>query len=140
MQDHNIDAKSIKKCECDQLKQLWHRTITNDNNVIYQLFKISHCKEMYIKILPEHLIKSLFHFIIGTHKLPINNRKNSNVPRNERLCTICDEGVLGDDIHLLYECKMLEDLRSKYISSCNRMSANVHNFTRMLQTSEPEKT
>ena len=29
MQDHNIDAKNIKKCECDQFKQLWHSRITN---------------------------------------------------------------------------------------------------------------
>ena len=57
MQDHNIDAKNIKKCECDQFKQLWHSRISNDNNVMYQLLKISHCKEMYIKILPEHLKK-----------------------------------------------------------------------------------
>ena len=35
MQDHNIDAKSIKKCECDQFKQLWHSRVTNDNNVMY---------------------------------------------------------------------------------------------------------
>ena len=34
MQDHNIDAKSIKKCECDKFKQLWHSIITNDNNVM----------------------------------------------------------------------------------------------------------
>ena len=64
MQDHNIDAKSVKKCEYDQFKQLWHSRITNDNNVMYQLFKISHCKEMYIKILPEHL-KSI---------IPLQNR------------------------------------------------------------------
>ena len=58
MQDHNIDAKGIKKCECDQFKQLSHSRITKDNNVTYQLFKISHCcKEMYIEILPEHLKK-----------------------------------------------------------------------------------
>ena len=56
-----------------------------------------------------------------------------------RLCTICGEGVLGDDIHFLYESTKLDDLRTKYISSCNRMSTNVHNFTLMLQTSEPDK-
>ena len=57
MQDHNIDAKCIKKCKCVQFRQLWHSRITNDNNVMHQLFKISHCKEMYIEILPEHLKK-----------------------------------------------------------------------------------
>ena len=72
---------------------------------------------MYIKILPEHL--KIFHLRIGTHKLPINNQENSNVPRNEILCTIFDEGVLGDEIHFLYKCKMLVNLRTKYISSCN---------------------
>ena len=51
MQDYNIETKSIKKCECDQFR------ITNDNNMMYQLFKISHGKEMYIKILPVHLKK-----------------------------------------------------------------------------------
>ena len=54
-------------------------------------------------------------------------------------CTICDEGVLGDNIHFLSECTKLDDIRTKYISSCNRMSANVFNFTRMLQNSEPDK-
>ena len=55
-----------------------------------------------------------------------------------RDCTICGEGVSGDDIHFLYECTKLLDLRTKYISSCNRMSTNVHNLTLMLQTSEPD--
>ena len=50
-----------------------------------------------------------------------------------------DEGVLGDEIHFLYECTKLDDLKTKYIFSCNRMSVNVCNFTRMLQNSEPDK-
>ena len=61
------------------------------------------------------------------------------MPWNERVCTICDECVLGDEIHFLCERAKLDDLKTKYISSCNRMSANVHNFTRILQTSEPDK-
>ena len=50
--------------------------------------------------------------------------------------TSCDEGVLGDKIHFLYEYTKLDDMRTKYISS---LSANVHNFTRMLHTNEPNK-
>ena len=55
------------------------------------------------------------------------------------ICNICDECVLGDEIHFLCECTKLDDLRTKYISSCNRMGANVYNFTRMLQNSELDK-
>ena len=56
-----------------------------------------------------------------------------------RDCTICDKGVLSDEIHFLYECTKLDNLRTKYLSSCNRLSPNVNNCTHMLQTSEPDK-
>ena len=62
-QDYNIDVKIIFKSECDQFKQLWHSIIINkDNghNVTYSLFKMSHGKEMYTEILPEHLKKHYF--------------------------------------------------------------------------------
>ena len=60
-QDYNIDTKIIFKSECDQFKQLWHSRILNkdnDHNVTYSLFKLSHVKEMYTEILPEHLKKN----------------------------------------------------------------------------------
>ena len=56
-------AKIIFKSECDQFKQLWHSRIINkdnDHNVTYSLFKLSHGKEMYTEILPEHLKKRYF--------------------------------------------------------------------------------
>ena len=46
---------------------------------------------MYIEILSEHLKKTLFQFRIGTYIT----------------CRICDEGVLGDEIHFLFECQKL---------------------------------
>ena len=60
--------------------------------------------EKYTEILPEHLKKALFQFRMGTHKLPVNNRKHFNVPRADRHCTHCDKSVIGDEIHFLYEC------------------------------------
>ena len=64
---------------------------------MYQLFKISHCKVMCTETLPEHLKK----FRIGTHKLPVNNQKNT-ICLGMRLCTICDEGVLDEEINFIY--------------------------------------
>ena len=45
----------------------------------------------------------------------------------------------GDDILILYDYTKLDDLRTKYISSCNRMSGNEHNFFHMPHISEPDK-
>ena len=58
-------------------------------------------------------VERLLQFRVGIQKLHVNRRKSSNVPRNERLYTICDEGVLGNDIHFVYECTKLDDLRTK---------------------------
>ena len=140
-QDYNIDTKIIFKSECDQIKQLWHSRIINkdnDHNVTYSLFKLSHGKEMYTEILPEHLKKALFQFRIGTYILPVNNRKQLDVSRSERICRICDEGVIGDEIHFLFECPKLEDLRIKYMALGDRMRPNVYNCVHMLQDDDPD--
>ena len=87
-QDFKVDSNNVHKCECDQLKQLWHSRITCDaidsNNMMYKTFKYSHGKEKYTEILPEHFKKALFQFRMGTHKLPVNNSKHFNVPRADR--------------------------------------------------------
>ncbi len=41
------------------------------------------------------------------------------------MCRICDEGVIGDEIHFLFECQKLEDLRIKYMALGDRMRPNV---------------
>ena len=110
----------------------------NDHNVTYSLFKWSHGKEMYTEILPEHLKKVLFQFRIGTYILPVNNRKQLDVSRSERICRICDEGVIGDEIHFLFECPKLEDLRIKYMALGDIMRPNVYNFVHILQDDDPD--
>ena len=108
-QDCNIDAKIIFKSECDQFKQLWHSRIMNKDN--------------------EHNV---------TYILPVNNRKQLDVSRSERICRICDEGVIGDEIHFLFECQKLEDLRIKYMALGDRIIPNVYNFVHMLQDNDPD--
>ena len=62
-----------------------------------------------------------------------------DVSRSERICRICDESVIGDEIHFLFECPKLEDLRIKYMALGDRMRPNVYNFVHMLQDNEPGK-
>ena len=57
--------------------------------------------------------------------------------RSERICRICDADVIGDEIHFLFECPKLEDLRIKYMALGDRMRPNVYNFVHMLQDNDP---
>ena len=141
-QDFNVDSNNVYKCECDQFKRLWHSRITCDaidsNNMMYKTFKYSHGKEKYTEILPEHFKKALLQFRIGSHKLPVNNRKHFNVPRADRHCTHCDQSIMGDEIHFLYECPKLNNLRVKYMYSPDiRREPNVFNFVNIMQTNDP---
>ena len=55
--------------------------------------------------------------------------------RSERICRICDEGVISDEINFLFECPKLEDLRIKYMALEDRMRPNV---VHMLQDDNPD--
>ena len=57
--------------------------------------------------------------------------------RNEGICRICDEGVIGDNIHFLFECEKLEDFRIKYKALGDRMRPNVYNFVHLLHDDDP---
>ena len=46
--------------------------------------------------------KSITKFRLGSHKLKIKIGRWHRIPRNERLCTTCQE--LGDENHVIYNC------------------------------------
>ena len=62
----------------------------------------------------------LLQFRIGSHNLPVNNRKHFKVPRADRHCTHCDQSLMGNEIHFLCECTKLNTLRVKYMSVFSR--------------------
>ena len=46
---------------------------------------------------------------------------------------------MGDEIHFLYECTKLDNLRAKYLFSPDiRREPNVFNFVNIMQTNDPE--
>ena len=69
--------------------------------------------------------------MLGSHQV--------NVPRADRHCTNCDKSVMGDEIHFLYECTKLNNLRVKYLFSPDiRREPNVFNFVNIMQTYDPK--
>ena len=51
---------------------------------------------------------------MGCHKLPRDTGCWLHVPRQYRICTMCQQGVLGDEKHLVFDCPALQDLRTRY--------------------------
>ena len=60
--------------------------------------------------LPYRVVSHFLRFRTGCHGLPSDVGAHQGVPRERRFCTLCQQGV-GDELHLVFECAALQDLR-----------------------------
>jgi hypothetical protein len=59
------------------------------------------------------LVQSLCMFRMGAHDLNIESMRRRGVGRQNRVCQLCEAGVVEDEMHVL-ECPAYDDLRSQY--------------------------
>jgi hypothetical protein len=64
--------------------------------------------------LSARCLRTLLRFRMGCHDLPNVLGRRTRVPRAQRLCLHCDQHVLGDERHLIFECSAVQFLRTKY--------------------------
>ncbi len=56
--------------------------------------------------LPVTKLRSIFHFRVGAHSLPVEQGRIQmpKVPRHLRRCTFCATNAIGDERHCLFDC------------------------------------
>ena len=64
--------------------------------------------------LPDALKYIVCTFRTVNHKLPIETGRYTRIPRNERVCKMCNSGQLGDEYHFSLEYPALKELRNKF--------------------------
>ena len=94
--------------------------------------------ERNLKCLPEFVMYALAEFRIGSSKLAVNSRNYYDIPRNERLCTNCDQHKLGDEYHFLFECSLLNDLRVRYLPMYFRKRCNIIKMKELIRTEKDD--
>ena len=60
---------------------------------------------------------------MSSHKLNIETGRWNRTPREQRLCNKCNE--LEDEFHFLFECKLYDSVRGKYLKHyyyCHRLN------------------
>ena len=67
--------------------------------------------------LPSALGQRILKFRLSNHRLPIQQRRSLGIPRDERICTVCDSGEVGDEFHYLLNSsnENVKRSRTKYI-------------------------
>ena len=57
--------------------------------------------EEYLTYLRSILRQRVLKFRLSNHRLPIQQRRSLGIPRDERICIVCDSGEVGDEFHYL---------------------------------------
>ena len=84
--------------------QEWNSLLeTSPKPVIYRLFKTEHIYEPYLNIISLKNRIIFTKFRLCNHRLPIETGRWLNIPREERICIICNQRCIGDEFHFLFK-------------------------------------
>ena len=97
-QVHSIESFKciVRQILRDQFIQEWQSSVA-ENSVCcnYRLFEKKFCFDHSPICLRQRVLKSR----LSNHRLPIQHRRSLGIPRDERICTICDSGEVRDYLH-----------------------------------------
>ena len=106
-QIHSIESfrRLVKQRLRDQFIQEWQNRVA-ENSVCcnYRLSKNKFCFEEYVSYVPSTLRQRVLKFRLSNHRLPIQQRRSSGIPRDERICTVCDSDEVSTEFHYLLNC------------------------------------
>jgi hypothetical protein len=92
---------SIKLRLHDQFKQGWYSQIEQSPKaLIYRIFKENFEFENYFRILEDRYPMQIQN---TNHKLPIETGRWNNIDRVYRICTKCDNIIIGDEYHYIMQ-------------------------------------
>ena len=108
----------LKERMIDCFKQEWFAKISNSTMLtLYKHVKSNFKSEEYLDKLP--LLSRSYICKLGLQPIPFRFRlegfSRNNIPRNERLCQICQNGEIEDEFHFSLVCPKYEHLRRKYL-------------------------
>ena len=116
-------TKQIHKSLKLEFVNKWEGNINEPNSkcsILYKHIKTVFESEYYLTNLPHNLRVSLSKIRTCNHRLPIETGRYTRrkVPRENRICTKCNSGQVGDEYHFILTCSnpTLIELREKYIS------------------------
>ena len=113
----NILLPQIKKVVSDQAKQALTEKISNDCSFLqYPSIYTHHGVQLYLQNMPPDIWIPLVKIRTSNHKLPVQFYSWNIVfkPREERTCTICGSGEVGDEMHYILNCEVFNEDRKKF--------------------------
>ena len=83
--------------------------------------------ENYLKLLPKSKYLPIFKLRTANHHFPIETGRWNGTPEINRLCTLCNEGFLGNEENYILKCTHLTTDRID-ITIISRHNCSVNNL------------
>ena len=100
----------------EQYKNTWKTKLMNEDLPRLQVYKIINSDFSVAKHLelPFPLRKIISKVRCSNHCLEIEKGRHSNTPREERICIICQNGSIENEVHFLLDCRTYQPLRDLF--------------------------
>ena len=60
---------------------------------------------------------------LSNFDLHVETGRYHNIPRNQRVCTLCRDGIIEDENHVIFACTSYNDIQCKYRNFINRSNS-----------------
>ena len=129
---------NIKQVMKDQIIQEWLGQVTLESEKCfhYKNFGLEYEVKKYFEILVPSLWIPFCRFRTGNHKFPVEiySWTKLHKERNERTCTICDSGAIGDEYHYLMICPIFQEFREEYLPNYYLNRPTLAKFYKLMKT------
>ena len=108
----------------------WQHTIHHCKKLqFYSLFKHDYKISSYLDLIRNSANrKDLVKIRISNHKLMIETGRYNQTSRNDRVCPICNSGIIEDEFHFLFHFPKYSISREKF---CNQIQQNFVDFNQL---------
>ena len=111
-----VDLDGVRKNLHDAEKQVWRKEMPVVPKLrTYSTFKENYDTEPYVYKVYNRSHRSLLsQFRCGILPIKIETGRYTQIPIEYRLCILCEENVIEDENHFLFECNFYKTIRNTY--------------------------
>lgn len=139
------NKNKLQKLILNKLKikynSIWHTALFKDKvngnggNKLrtYRLFKNNIKFEKYLSLLNEDKRRLFTKFRISAHTLEIEQGRYRGLRIEDRTCSLCKNTAIGDEIHFLLQCPILNNVRNDVVQEIGTLYPNFNTLDRESQ-------
>ena len=86
------------------------------------------------KLISPKLRRALSKLRLSSHILHIETGRHRSIPRNERICTLCNIGDVEDEYHFVMICPLYKEIRNMHIRRYYVNRPNMLKFVQLLKS------